>query len=93
MARKRSYVSAFSQTLNWLLGYSIGMGIVYLVILFTESKQTLINRCVDGSTEQSVIRSCNDVTTLRFVVLGIIVLNWVIHLCKYQGAPSLFAEM
>jgi len=77
--RKRKLVNAFSSTLNWLLGFSIGTGIVWIVTLFFDSKTKFIDSCVDGSTDQDVINTCHNVNEVRFVLLGGLIVTWMVH--------------
>jgi len=78
--RKHSFVSAYSSSLNWLLGVSLVVGIFYIVDLFRLPKQTFINDCINGSTDQNTINTCQHVSEVRFVAMGIIIVSWLLQL-------------
>jgi len=75
--KKRSFVSAYSSTLNWLLAVSL---VVYLVELVRLPKQPFINDCINGSMDQDTINACQHFSDVRFVAMGIIVVSWLLHL-------------
>ncbi|KAL5521330.1 hypothetical protein ACEPAG_9254 [Sanghuangporus baumii] len=77
--RRLPLVRIFSRTLNWLLGINVIAGIATIVLLFIVNKQEVINTCMDGSTDQNVLDTCNHYDTYRYVMIALIVLGWVVQ--------------
>jgi len=78
--RSRRFVSIYSTALNWLLAISIGAGVAYIILMFRMSKSKFIETCENGSTDQDVKNECQNVNEVRFVAVGWLVFNWIIHL-------------
>ncbi|KLO13638.1 hypothetical protein SCHPADRAFT_903970 [Schizopora paradoxa] len=78
--RSRRLVSIYSTALNWLLGLSVLSGIAYIVLMFTMSKSKFIDTCINGSTDQNIKDECQHVNEIRFIAVGWLVFNWIIHL-------------
>ncbi|KLO13639.1 hypothetical protein SCHPADRAFT_873754 [Schizopora paradoxa] len=78
--RSRSLVSLYSSTLAWLLGFSLGTGIFYIVEMFSLSKAEFTQKCEDGTTDQDAINACQHVNETRFIVTGWLIFQWLIHL-------------
>ncbi|KAI5118274.1 hypothetical protein M0805_006016 [Coniferiporia weirii] len=77
--RRQGLVRVYKGMLNLLLALNVTLGIVGIVLLFTESKSKLISTCINGSTDQDVINACNHVDTYRFVMIGFTVASWVVQ--------------
>jgi len=78
--RSRRLVSIYSKALKWLLAFSIGAGIGYIILMFTMSKSKFIEICENGSSDQSIKDECQNVNQIRYIAIGWIVFNWIIHL-------------
>jgi len=68
--RRRQLVAAYSSFLSWMLTFSIGLGIFYIVEMFAMSKSEFIEKCEDGTTDQDTINGCQHVNEVRFIVTG-----------------------
>ncbi|THH04305.1 hypothetical protein EW145_g5622 [Phellinidium pouzarii] len=64
MFRRYRPVAIYSSMLNWMLG----------------SKDKIMQTCINGSTDQSVINACNHIDAFRFGWIGGVVLSWIIQL-------------
>ncbi|KAI5118273.1 hypothetical protein M0805_006015 [Coniferiporia weirii] len=78
-SRDESLVRVYKGVLTPLLALNVTLGIVGIVLLFTQSKSKFISTCINGSTDQDVINKCNFVNTCRFVVTGFTAALWVIQ--------------
>jgi hypothetical protein len=83
LARKASLLSTYAS----YLGYSIGIQIVidglYLWAFFSKSRSELIERCIDGSTDQQVEDICNNFFNAgKWTILGGMIVGLLIQFCE-----------
>jgi len=81
--RSRRLVSTYSSTLKWLLFVNVAVDTFHIIMMFRLSKATFISDCIDGSTDQNVINTCNHVNEVRFISVGWIIVSIFIqaYLC------------
>ncbi|KAH9956187.1 hypothetical protein BC827DRAFT_1233402 [Russula dissimulans] len=60
IARKAGLLSTYAFALGWSIGVQIVMDAVFLYGVFSKSRETLIDRCIDGSTDQDVKDVCDN---------------------------------
>jgi hypothetical protein len=89
LLRKANLLATYSYYLTYFTGIQIVLDAIYLYIFFSQSRESLIHRCLDGSTDQDVERICNDsFDTGKWTMLVSIVIGLVIQLCEFISLPS-----
>ncbi|KAL0956257.1 hypothetical protein HGRIS_002411 [Hohenbuehelia grisea] len=74
LLKKFSYIRRFSSMLSYLLGLQIIYTIIYLIIFFLEGRKNLVQNCINGSTDQRVIDSCQKLNDLsKGWVVGVVI--------------------
>lgn len=81
--RSRSLVAPYSTSLFFLFGVSVALTIFWAITWFRMSKDSFIDQCINGSTDQSTIDACHHVNEIRFIALGVVILGLLVHLCKW----------
>jgi len=59
--KKEGGVSLYSWMINFQFGFQLVASILAVVAFFTEPKSELVQKCVNGSSDQTVINECNKV--------------------------------
>jgi hypothetical protein len=80
-------------TYAYVLAYSIGVQIVIDVArvwaFFSNSRETLVNRCIAGSTDQEVKTLCdNEFDVGKWTLLVSLVVGLTIQFCEFCFSPS-----
>jgi len=84
LAKSRGMVSSFATALAIHLGFSVISGIFSIYMFFRRSPQEAIDQCVNGSTDPSVIESCNTgMGIMRGIVIAIYIVTWLLQLYAY----------
>jgi cellobiose-specific phosphotransferase system component IIC len=84
LAKSRGMVASFAIALAIHLGFSVASGIFSIYMFFRQNPQQSIDKCVDGSTEPSVIDSCKTgMGLMRGAIIAIYVLTWLLQLYAY----------
>jgi len=84
LIKSRGMVSSFAVALAIHLGFSVASGIFTLYTVFKQSPQDVVDKCVNGSTEDSVIESCkNGVGLMKGLLIAIYIITWLIQLYAY----------
>lgn len=81
--RSRSLVAPYSTSLFFLFGVSVALTVFWAITWFRMSKDSFIDQCINGSTDQSTIDACHHVNEIRFIALGVVILGLLVHLCKW----------
>ena len=79
-------------TYAYVLAYSIGVQIVIDVArvwaFFSNSRETLVNRCIAGSTDQEVKTLCdNEFDVGKWTLLVSLVVGLTIQFCEFCFSP------
>jgi len=86
LLRKASLIGTYSYYLAYFTGIQIVLDAIYLYAFFSQSRETLIHRCLDGSTDQEVENICNDSfdtgkwTMFVSMVIGLIIQLWAAYI-------------
>jgi len=84
---KRSFVNAYRRSYIWALGLYIGMGVFYLIMLFT-NKNEIQNDCIKAlknANNQNQESLCSDlVSTNRYIFLGIFIFQVLVSFWFYS---------
>jgi len=84
LIKSRGMVSSFAIALAIHLGFSVASGIFTLYTVFRQSPQESIDKCVNGSTDESVIESCKTgVNIMKGLLIAIYIITWLIQLYAY----------
>jgi hypothetical protein len=69
--------------LGWSIGVQLVLDGIYLYAFFSQSRQSLIDRCIDGSTDSDVRRICDQSFNANkwSLVVGMVI-GLVIQLCE-----------
>jgi len=79
--KSRGLIALYSTMLFSHLGFSIATGAFYLYTLFHQEGDTDVDKCIDGSTDDTKIEACEKgFKTLRGIVVGLFILVWLIEL-------------
>jgi hypothetical protein len=86
LARNARLLSTYSFWLGWSVGVQIVIDALYLWAFFSQSRDELIQRCIDGSTNQEIQNICNNNfnagkwTVLVGMVIGLIIQFWAAYI-------------
>jgi len=86
LARNARLLSTYSFWLGWSVGVQIVIDALYLWAFFSQSRDELIQRCIDGSTNQDIQNICNNNvnagkwTVLVGVVVGLLIQFWAAYI-------------
>jgi len=84
LIKSRGMVSSFAIALAVHLGFSVAAGIFTIYTVFKQNPQDLIEKCVNGSTDESVTDNCKtSVNIMKGVMIAIYVVTWLIQLYAY----------
>jgi hypothetical protein len=89
IARKASLLSTYAFYLSWSIGIQLVLDILQLILFFRESRQTLIQKCIDGSTDEVVQDICNNsFNSSRWSIIVGMVVGLLIQFCEFSFLPS-----
>ncbi|KAH9973692.1 hypothetical protein BGW80DRAFT_1305860 [Lactifluus volemus] len=79
LGRKARLLATYSFYLSWSVILQIALSALYLWAFFSTSRETLIERCIDGSTEKAVQDICNNSFNAGkwAVIVGIVLGLWI----------------
>ncbi|KAN0131908.1 hypothetical protein V8E53_010188 [Lactarius tabidus] len=86
LARNARLLSTYSFWLGWSVGVQIVIDALHLWAFFSQSRDELIRRCIDGSTNQEIQNICNNNfnagkwTVLVGVAVGLIIQFWAAYI-------------
>jgi len=81
ISKQRGLVSLFGSLLSFHLGISIATGIFAIYTLFKTNASEALANCINGSTDQTVINSCQE--GLKILKIAVVVgycVTWLIEL-------------
>ncbi|KAH8115422.1 hypothetical protein DFH11DRAFT_1507601 [Phellopilus nigrolimitatus] len=77
--RRYHLVKIYSRTLNWLLALSVLLGAAALVLLFLQSRATLVAACrANVPTDDAAM--CSHINAYRFALVGCVAASWILQL-------------
>ncbi|KAI0249240.1 hypothetical protein BJV78DRAFT_1276240 [Lactifluus subvellereus] len=86
LGRKARLLSTYSFYLSWSIGVQIIVDAAYLWAFFSTSRETLIQRCIDGSTDKEVQDICNHSfdtgrwTLVASIAIGLLIQIWAAYI-------------
>jgi len=86
IARNAGLLSTYAYYLAWSTGVQAVIDIIQLILFFTQSRQTLIKNCIDGSTDQEIQNICNNSfnnskwSLLVSMIIGLIIQLWAAYI-------------
>jgi len=84
LAKSRRMVSGFAIALAIHLGFSVASGIFSIYLFFRQPPEEAIEACTNGSTDPSVIDSCQNGTgAMKGIMIAIYVVTWLLQLYSY----------
>jgi len=84
LVKSRGMVRAFAVALALHFGFSLASGIFTLYMLFRQTPQETVDKCVNGSEDEAVIQACgNSIGIMKGLMVAIYVLTWLIQLYAY----------
>ena len=89
LARKARMLTTYAFYMRWSIGVQLVIDGLYLWAFFSQSRQTLIDRCVEGSTDQEVKNICEQSfdTGKWTLVIGMVV-GLIIQICECFPPPA-----
>lgn len=76
-------LSTYAFYLSWSIGVQIVIDAAYLWAFFSQSREKLIERCIDGSTDQQIRDVCNNsFNTSKWSLVGSMVGGLIIQICE-----------
>ena len=88
LARKARMLTTYAFYVRWSIGVQLIIDGLYLWAFFSQSRQTLIDRCVDGSTDQEVLNICeHSFDTGKWTLVIGMVVGLFIQLCECFPPP------
>jgi len=84
--RKAKLLSTYAFYLGWSLGLQLVIDGVYLYAFFSQSRQELIDHCIDGSTDSDIQQICeNQFNTNKWslvvgMVIGLLIQFWAAYI-------------
>lgn len=93
LARKAGLLSTYAFYLGWSIGVQLVIDGLYLWAFFSKSHSELIERCIDGSTDQQVENICNNFfNTGKWSLIGGMVGGLLIQFCESHMDISIFTR-
>ncbi|KAI0058433.1 hypothetical protein BV25DRAFT_1236320 [Artomyces pyxidatus] len=95
--RSASLLGNYAFVLGWMIGVNLVIDIIYIWGYFTTPHAQLIQRCVGGATDQTIVDACNeDYDRNRWIVVasalvGLAVQTWAAYIVS-SYAEKLLAE-
>jgi len=86
LGRKARLLSTYAFYLSWSVGVQLVIDGIYLWAFFSQSRQSLIDRCIDGSTDQDVRTFCNNSfntgkwNLVAGIAIGLIIQLWAAYI-------------
>ena len=81
--RKAKLLSTYSFYLGWSIGVQLVIDGIYLYAFFSQSRQSLIDRCIGGSTDSDIRHICEQsFNTNRWSLIVGMVIGLIIQLCE-----------
>jgi len=78
LIKKRAFIRLYKTVLAYHLGISIALGLSLIIFLFMHNQQ-IIDACIDGSTDTTIINLCHHVR-FKWFAIGFLVVIWLIQL-------------
>ena len=84
---------AYAYFLTYSIVVKIIVNVAYVWAFFSQSRQSLVDRCIAGSTDQDVKDICDaEFDTGKWTVLANVVISLIIQVCEFVSLPS-FVKM
>jgi hypothetical protein len=86
LARKAGLLGTYAYFLSYSIGVQIVIDVAYVWAFFSQSRASLVDRCIDGSTDQEVKNICDKSfdtgkwTFLVSVVIGLTIQLWAAYI-------------
>jgi len=86
ISRNASLLSTYAFYLAWSTGLQVVLDVLQLILFFRESRQTLIQNCIDGSADVEVQNICNNSfnsskwSIVVSMVVGLIIQFWAAYI-------------
>jgi hypothetical protein len=88
LARRARMLTTYAFYVRWSIGVQLILDGLHLWAFFSQSRQTLIDRCVDGSTDQEVLNICEQsFDTGKWTLVISMVIGLIIQLCECFPPP------
>ncbi|KAH9996665.1 hypothetical protein BJV74DRAFT_768972 [Russula compacta] len=86
LGRKARLLSTYAFYLSWSIAVQVINDAVFLWAFFSQSRETLIQRCIDGSTDQEIQKICDQSfdqgkwSLVAGMVIGLIIQLWAAYI-------------
>jgi len=91
IARKASLLSTYAFALGWAIGFQLVIDVIYMIGIFSQSHQKLVDRCINGSTDQDVKDLCNNFFSSRkWALLAGMIISLIIQFCESPFSRTFF---
>jgi len=86
ITRNASLLGTYAYYLAWSTGVQFVIDVLQLVLFFSQSRQTLVQNCIDGSTDQNVETICNNSfnvskwSILVSMIVGLFIQLWAAYI-------------
>ena len=88
LARRARMLTTYAFYVRWSIGVQLILDGLHLWAFFSQSRQTLIDRCVDGSTDQEVLNICEQsFDTGKWTLVISMVIGLIIQICECFPPP------
>jgi hypothetical protein len=89
ISRKASLLWTYARYLAYFTGLQLLIDISHLILLFRQSRESLIQNCIDGSTDEEVQKICNDsFNASKWTIVVSMVVGLIIQFCEFSFLPS-----
>ena len=93
ITRNASLLSTYSLHLGRALGIQVVIDIIQLVLFFSHSRQTLIDNCIDGSTDQEVKNICdNSFDASKWSIVASMIIGLLVQFCEFSILPAVVVK-
>jgi hypothetical protein len=81
--KRRSFVSAYSAAMSWHLGFSIGIGVYFIITLFFKVGEEDVNDCIANYGDNFIMLvACEKgFYIFRSIMIGLLIVFWLLQLC------------
>jgi hypothetical protein len=85
IARNASLLSTYAFYLAWFTGLQIVIDVSQIILFFRQSRESLIQNCIDGSTDEEVQNICNNsFNASKWSIVVSMVIGLIIQFCEFH---------
>ena len=85
ITRNIRLLSTYAFHLAWSTGVQAVLDVAQLILFFRESRQTLVQKCLDGSTDTELEKQCNNsFNSSKWTIVICMAVGLIIQFCRFS---------